>query len=123
VIVLVLGVALATLGLSRLTIAGTLMVVITAVPLVLTTLGAGFEQERLITVAVGLLVSPVLVSGLLYLWAGHLVGDAPGAADRTGPSKGRPAPGSLLSRGDAQRRTAQCGRRSRVSRSSSSRHR
>lgn len=68
--VVVLGAALAVAGLSRTSVAGWLMVTVTVVPVVLATLGSG--SQRGFALSVGLISAPVLISGLLYVWAGQL---------------------------------------------------
>lgn len=69
VLVVVVGAALAVLGLSRPTEAGLLMVAIVLVPLALEMVGAGEEWWRPLSIA--LVVLPVLVSGSLFLLAGR----------------------------------------------------
>ncbi|GAA2104871.1 hypothetical protein GCM10009841_23260 [Microlunatus panaciterrae] len=68
--VIVPAVAMALLGLSRLTVAGAMMVAVSVLPIVLPAIGAGAEAGRALTI--GTLDLPILISGLLYLWAGHL---------------------------------------------------
>lgn len=51
------------------------MVLITVLPVLLVLLGSGFEWA--LTFAFGVLTSPVLISGLLYLWTARIVDDAP----------------------------------------------
>jgi hypothetical protein len=69
VFLLVLGLPLAVEGLSRPTPAGLLMLGITVVPLVLSLVGAGSDWVE--ALSIGLLTTPVVVGGVLYLVAGR----------------------------------------------------
>lgn len=70
VMTLVIGAALAVVGLSRPRDAGWLMVIITVAPALLAVIGAG--TDRGFALSVSLITAPVLICGLLYLWAAHL---------------------------------------------------
>jgi hypothetical protein len=67
VLVLLVGVALAVLGLSRPVEAGVMLLAIVFVPLVLSMIGAGDEWPR--PLSISLVVLPVVVSGVLFLLA------------------------------------------------------
>lgn len=69
VLVLLVGVALAVLGLSRPTEAGALLLAIVVVPLVLSMIGAGDQWARPLSIAV--VLGPAVVSGVLFLLAGR----------------------------------------------------
>lgn len=87
VFLLALGLPLAVEGLSRPAPAGLLMVAITVVPLVLTTIGAGSEWGR--ALSIGLISAPVLLGGVLYLLAARPRAGSPG------PSPGPPGRSDL----------------------------
>lgn len=67
VLVLLVGVALAVLGLNRPREAGVMLLAIVLVPVLLETIGAGSEWGRPLSIAV--LFVPVLASGVLFLLA------------------------------------------------------
>ncbi|MDF2146742.1 hypothetical protein [Knoellia sp. p5-6-4] len=67
VLVLIVGVALAVLGLSRPAEAGALLLAIVVVPLVLSMVGAGDQWARPLSIA--LVLVPAVVSGVLFLLA------------------------------------------------------
>lgn len=69
VFVLVVGLSLAVEGLSRPTPAGVMMLGITVVPLVLSMVGAGSDWGQ--ALSIGLLVTPVVAGGVLYVLAGR----------------------------------------------------
>jgi hypothetical protein len=68
-LVVILGAALAVAGLSRPFASGLLMVVVTAVPLVLSMLGAGSDWFQ--PLSIGLVSLPILIGGVLFLVAGR----------------------------------------------------
>ena len=70
-LVLLVAVAapLAVLGLARPTAAGLLMLVTSLVPILLSTIGAGSEWAR--PLSIGLVIAPVVVSAVLFLLAGR----------------------------------------------------
>jgi len=74
VLVVVIGAALAVAGLSRPRAAGLLMVVVSVVPVALALLGSGSEWG--FPLSLGLTTAPVLICGLLYLWADRLAGSS-----------------------------------------------
>jgi hypothetical protein len=69
VLTLLVGVALAVLGLTRPTEAGAMLLAVVVVPLVLAMIGAGEEWTRPLSIA--FVSVPVVVSGLLFLLAGR----------------------------------------------------
>lgn len=69
VLVLLVGLGLAVLGLSRPLEAGVMMLAIVLVPLLLEVVGAGSDWGRPLSIA--LVFVPVLVSGTLFLVAGR----------------------------------------------------
>lgn len=74
VVTLVIGAALAVVGLSRPRDAGWLMIIITLAPALLSIIGAG--ADRGFALSVSLITAPVMICGVLYLWAAHLGGRA-----------------------------------------------
>ena len=70
-LVLLVAVAapLAVLGLARPTAAGSLMLAASLVPVLLSTIGAGSDWAR--PLSIGLVIAPVVVSAVLFLLAGR----------------------------------------------------
>jgi hypothetical protein len=69
VFIVAVAIPLAVEGLSRPTLAGLLLVGVMVVPLVLAVLGAGSEWGQ--ALSIGIVASPVLLGGVLYLFAGR----------------------------------------------------
>jgi hypothetical protein len=82
VLVLLVGMGLAVLGLSRPTEAGALLLAVVVVPLVLNMIGAGDQWARPLSIA--LVFLPAIVSGVLFLLAGRT-----GSVERSSSGAGR----------------------------------
>lgn len=74
VFILAVGLPLAVEGLSRPTAAGSMMLGITVVPLLLSMIGAGSDWA--LALSIGVLSAPVVAGGVLYVLAGRSRSDA-----------------------------------------------
>jgi hypothetical protein len=69
VLLVVVAAPLAVLGLARPTAAGALMLAAALVPVLFSTIGAGSDWAR--PLSIGLVITPVVVSAVLFLLAGR----------------------------------------------------